>query len=189
MNMNGILDMGQTYYDNVEVTVTPSEVRNGGPSCTVFITSATFTGNLGGLLGADSQCQMLAEAAGLSGTYRAWLSTADTSPSVRFTQAIVPYPRVDGTLIANDYDDLTDGDITNSITLDENGVDRSSGARLWTGTDSDGSPLGANCSDWTSTDGGGQAENQTATDFRWTADENTPHVPCRNNQRFYCFQQ
>jgi len=40
----------------------------------VFASSATFTGNLGGLRGADDACQALASDAGLSGTFRAFLS-------------------------------------------------------------------------------------------------------------------
>ena len=41
----------------------------------VFVTSANYTGDLGGLVGADSKCQALADSAGLDGNYKAWLST------------------------------------------------------------------------------------------------------------------
>lgn len=51
---------------------------------TVFVTSQTYTGNLGGLAGADAQCNLLAKAAGLEGSYLAWLSDATESPSTRF---------------------------------------------------------------------------------------------------------
>src|SRR5262245_21260040 len=49
---------------------------SGGPSMSVFVTSATSTtGNLGGLSGADATCQRLAAAAGQGGrTWRAYLS-------------------------------------------------------------------------------------------------------------------
>ena len=40
----------------------------------VFVSSATFTGGLGGVPAADQTCSDLAVAAGLVGTYRAWLS-------------------------------------------------------------------------------------------------------------------
>ena len=166
-------------------------VSTGCGTRTVFITSAGFTGNLGGLPGADAQCQTLADAAGLSGTYLAWLSTNDgTSPATRFTQASVPYVRVDGQVVAKNFVDLTDGSIISPINLDEKGSDRSTGARPWTGTSSAGVPQGANCSGWKeSTTGGGQAGLQTATDSRWSADDGTPLVPCKNAQRIYCFEQ
>src|SRR5215212_6677746 len=45
----------------------------GGP-CSVFLSSITYDGNLGGLSGADAKCQGLAAVAGLPGIYKAWLS-------------------------------------------------------------------------------------------------------------------
>jgi hypothetical protein len=75
----------------------------------VFVTSTTYPGNLGGLAGADAKCQARAVAANLPGTYKVWLSDATGSPSTRFTKPTIPYRLVDGTLIANNYTDLTDG--------------------------------------------------------------------------------
>ena len=51
----------------------------------VFVTSTTYTGNLGGLSGADSKCQARATAANLSGVWKAWLSTGDLAASSRIT--------------------------------------------------------------------------------------------------------
>jgi hypothetical protein len=47
---------------------------------TVFVTRQGFTGNLGGLAGADEACQAAADAAGIgrSRTYGAWLSSSTT---------------------------------------------------------------------------------------------------------------
>ena len=42
----------------------------GAASCTVFVTSTTDTGNLGGLAGADAICQARADSAGLRGPAR-----------------------------------------------------------------------------------------------------------------------
>jgi hypothetical protein len=48
----------------------------------VFVTSRAYTGNLGGLAGADAICQTHAAEAGLPGTYVAWLATSTvTAPS------------------------------------------------------------------------------------------------------------
>jgi hypothetical protein len=75
----------------------------------VFVTSQAFNGNLGGLTGADAKCQALARAAGLAGTFKAWLGNATVSASSRLTHATVPYKLVNGTVIANDFTDLITG--------------------------------------------------------------------------------
>jgi hypothetical protein len=90
----------------------------------VFVTKASYTGNLGGTAGADAKCQTAASNAGLSGTYMAWISakTAASAPAMRFTtKATVPYRLVDGTRIADDWTDLTDGSLLTGIILDEDG--------------------------------------------------------------------
>ena len=62
---------------------------------TVFLTSMTFNGDLGGVAGADAKCQAAADAP-LSivpiGTYLAWISDAiGNSPSTKFSQSTLPY--------------------------------------------------------------------------------------------------
>ncbi|MCA9638983.1 MAG: DUF4215 domain-containing protein, partial [Myxococcales bacterium] len=75
----------------------------------VFVTSTLYQGNLGGLAGADAKCQARAQAAGLPGTFLAWLSDNTNNPNTRFTKSMGPYVLVNGTKIANNYTDLTDG--------------------------------------------------------------------------------
>ena len=88
----------------------------------MFVTSLAYTANFGGAAAADASCQSLASAAALGGTWKAWLSTSISSPSSSFTQASVPYQRVDGTLIANNWADLTDGTLANGVAMDEHGA-------------------------------------------------------------------
>ena len=64
-------------------------------------------------------CAEIAERAGL-GTFDKddfdiWLSTAYFSPRQRFVRSSSPYVLPSGTLIANDWADLTDGDLLHSI--------------------------------------------------------------------------
>lgn len=162
---------------------------NDTGSCVVFATLSTTGGDLGGLSGADAICQSRAAAANLSGKYLAWLSTSDgTSPATRFTKATVPYVRVDGAVVAENWTDLTDGTLYNPIYLDASGIPVR--ATAWTGTNIDGTPKGSNCNNWQSTDGGAQSGYPSATDYKWTAYELLPNVPCRNlAQAFYCFEQ
>jgi len=107
----------------------------------VFITSQKYNGNLGGLAGADEKCQTLAVAASLEGTYKAWLSDSTSTPSGRFIKTQTEFRLVDGTVIANDWDDLTDATLDSNINVDENGVVYSSAYHdiyVWTNTAPDG---------------------------------------------------
>ena len=166
----------------------------------VFVTSQTYTGNLGGLAGADAKCQNLADAAGLPGTFKAWLSDGTTSAASRFIQRPVPYALVGDTIISYSWNDLTDGSLLHPINLDENGnlVEEV----VWTNTTTSGgiwSPIN-HCINWTSVDFGefGGIGVSTATDERWTAyiytfdGSYTEGWPCwdtDNPKRLYCFEQ
>ena len=114
----------------------------------VFVTSTSSNGDLGGLAGADATCNSLAQTAGLSGTYVAWLSTSTTDARDRIDDA--SYIRVDGTPIANNLADLIDGSLQNAVLLDETGTTMA--VRVWTGTLALGgvknpNPAGNLCSD------------------------------------------
>jgi len=176
---------------------TPAITGPPPPSKLVFVTSATFDGNLGGLVGADAICQAAADNAvpPLPGIFRAWLSdNSGSSPSTRFTQATVAYQLRNGTTIANGWADLTDGSLTAPINVTENGGLPGGSTGVWTNTSTTGSAglcCGASCSDWTSSifDGftGG---NQGAWDLSfagWT--DTNAGVPCDSLRHLYCFEQ
>ena len=102
-------------------------------SKTVFVTSESYTGNLGGLAGADQKCNDLAAAASLSGDYKAWLSDGIEAPSTRFTQSPdVSYQLVDGTVIAVGYDGVVATELLAPMNLTEQGDAKSS--NVWTNT-------------------------------------------------------
>ena len=84
---------------------------------TVFITSARYFGDMGGLSGADTICQNAATAAGLSGTWKAILSDSTTSAESRlnFNGGIIYNNAATPAIIANDKADLFDGTIANEI--------------------------------------------------------------------------
>jgi hypothetical protein len=120
---------------------------------TVFVTSVSFKGNLGGLTGADAKCQAEADGPASvvpSGTYLAWLSDGTDSPDTRFTRSSHPYLLPDGTKIAEDFADLTDGSILHPINIDSTG--KPLGLQVfWTGTNADGTAVQhlLRCDDWT----------------------------------------
>ena len=82
----------------------------------VFASSTTSDGDLGGLDGADTECNVLAENAGLPGEFVAWLSTASVDAVDRLAGSNGPWFSTGGEMVAASVADLTDGDITNPIT-------------------------------------------------------------------------
>ena len=121
----------------------------------MFATSTRHTGNLGGLAGAHAICQQLAAGAGLTGTYRAWLSDALSGPASTMVHSSVPYVLVGGERIADNWADLTDGSIEHAIDRDEHGRQLDpepfvcEGGEVWTNTTAAGSPSGLNdCLGW-----------------------------------------
>ncbi len=160
---------------------------------TVFVTSSLDDGDLGGLVGADAKCQAMADTAGLSGTYKAWLSDSTSSPSTRFTHSQTPYLTTAGTVVANNWQDLTDDSLQNPINVDENGVLRDF-ADVMTNTKSDGTidNPARTCDNFTSIDP--VASNRVGVGFsqetrsQWT--ETGISFDCDIGvYRLYCFQQ
>jgi hypothetical protein len=156
----------------------------------VFLTSGEFSAQA--VSEAADRCQEAADAAGLPGTYLAWVSYGDFRPADDFTHFDGPYILTDGNVVADDWDDLTDGFLQHAIDHDENGA-MAVMELVWTNTEYDGSAtfLGSsvnNCSDFTSTDSDENAAfgRSNYTDDSWTEyDSNI----CSLSARFYCFQQ
>lgn len=126
---------------------------------TFFITS-TGTGdgaNLGGLEGADSHCQSLAEAAGAGAkTWRAYLSTSDTNARDRIGNG--PWHNAKGVLIAENVEALHGpaNAISKETGLTEKGEpvkgrgDEPNQHDILTGSNADGTRAAETCNNWTS---------------------------------------
>lgn len=181
----------------------------GADSCTVFVTSRIFTGDLvseaetltgvrpaSGLAGGDAICQHLADAEfslAATGTYKAWLSTSAGSPNTRFVQADVPYRLVTETQIAENYTALTSTAATpldHAIDVTEGGA---SGVResVWTGTDESGNLRAPSCAGWSSDQPGpgGPGGRNGQTDLQTRAWTFAAIQSCDDQIRLYCFQQ
>ncbi|MBW2432661.1 MAG: DUF1554 domain-containing protein [Deltaproteobacteria bacterium] len=154
-----------------------------GPVVSVFVTGRRYKGNLRGLAGADRKCQRRAEAAGLSGTWTAWLSDGTENAIDRIPDG--QYQLIDGTQVADDKADLTDGSLNNAINLDEFGNQRTGFA--WTGTEEDGIGTGNNCNDWkdNSSESGGDRGIPGERDRDWTQVDDP--AQCSERYRLYCF--
>jgi len=142
-------------------------------TCLVFVTSTTHDGNLGGLAGADQICHDLAAAVHLDGTFKAWLSDSHTNAKDRLTHASVPYVLVNGTQVAANWTDLTDGVLAVPISKTEENKDVTGVLAVWTGTDITGASTGGNCTDWTQNTGSAVAGNPAKADCEWTRISNT----------------
>ena len=128
---------------------------------------------------------------GLPGAYRAWLLGRDRLAQHPLRAIAGTYTLRDGTVIAANWADLTDGALLAPLEITEqhNAV---VGGRTWTNTEVDGTPLLSNqkhCNNWTDdTDlflgHFGRAFDST-TD--WTDSRNA--APCQAGAHLYCFQQ
>jgi hypothetical protein len=129
----------------------------------VFVTSAAYSGNLGGLAGADAKCQAHANSAGLSGAYKAWLSDATGSPSTRFSKTGGPFVLAKRNIVvANNWAEWASATHQHALDSNENGstslplgtapcsFSTGGGHQYWSNTDVSGAnafPL--NCNNWT----------------------------------------
>lgn len=119
----------------------------------VFRTSTIGGAVFGGLAGADAQCQQLADAAALGGTFIAMLSDSTTNMRDRIGPAPGGFVRIDDVQVATGRLDLFDGSLLAAIQVDETGATPGN-AEVWTGSTPNGQhDTSGACSDWTSTSG------------------------------------
>ena len=162
----------------------------------VFVTSAVYQGDLGGLFGADQKCNQRANFgdARLQGrSFVAYVSVTGSSTisaATRLNPNGPPFKRLDGTIVAGNKDVFVTGPIVAPINVDENGAGNIS-AGVWTGTLSGGAPSGADCTAWTSAvadagtgTNGSTLSNATFNGF-WV---NAGEEDCSESRRLYCVE-
>ncbi len=160
---------------------------------TVFVTSEWYTGDLGGIPGADQHCLLAAASAGLEGTYWAWLSTHDNSPAQSFDMGGL-FALPSGTVVAESWAQLTSGELLHAIDEDPFGWPAAGPPgcapgtmAVWMGTMSDGGPTPTHCNSWTNTELMGRVGYLGTTDASWTAAPCT--VSCAEAHPILCFEQ
>ena len=162
----------------------------------LFVTEEKFTGDLGGPKSADMKCQNSAEAAGLSGTFRAWLSDGTSSPALSFSKSKLPYI-LPGTheRVADHWIGLVTGALKRPIdrtaagdAVEAGSTCEATGALAWTHTKATGGPFkGAPCSGWLTSLGDAVAGLVHEDGLPWT--EGCPAIPCSKALRLYCVEQ
>ncbi|HET6582619.1 MAG TPA: hypothetical protein VFG69_04215 [Nannocystaceae bacterium] len=170
--------------DAGESTGMPVETR------VVFVTSALYSALV--FPSATTVCQSLADDAGLTGTFFAWMSLGGFEPADDFEQFDGAYVLTDGSVVADDWEDLVDGTLQHAINRDENG-DIANGIEVWTNTDDDGTILVGggtpqNCTAFTNNTPlqTGRIGRTTASSDEWT--DYAAHV-CAGAAHIYCFEQ
>ena len=160
------------------------------PPNIVFTTSTTQTAALGGLAGADAICAQRALAAGLAGTYRAWLSTSTVNAIDRLGSAS-GWVRPDGKPFVNSVAEIAQGKVLYPPRLDEFGNDLGAGPVVMTATGRDGTLIaGTNyttCGDFTSDvyDGKPLDSGLASANSWWFT--YAVSVGCAGPARIYCF--
>lgn len=181
----------------------------------VFYTSITGRGDLSswadvsgsgltGLEAADGICQARAEAAGLSGTFVAWLSDDssdaycranglngkkdDNCGETELPTGAGPWFRTDGKPFSGSINELVDSSmIYCPVRADEFGSVHDASYLYWTGTRENGTLVGDNCSNWSDSTSPETINlgNTTATVHRFTEGS---HMSCINSARLLCLE-
>jgi hypothetical protein len=145
----------------------PAQAQSADTSFFVTSTGIGNGGNLGGLAGADNQCQTLAQAAGAGAkTWHAYLSTqaADGKPAINARDRIGkgPWQNAKGVVVAKDVADLhsAGNNLTKQTALSEKGDvingrgDTPNRHDALTGSQADGTAFAGSddrtCRNWTS---------------------------------------
>jgi len=174
---------------------------DGGSSSdfVVFVTKKTFSGNLGGVAGADEECQTAAAAAGLAGTFRAWLSDfAATKNAIDQVPEGGPWRKLAlgrdaklGDIVFTNRDNWK-GYPRSPIDVNELGeatpAGNAVGSKAWTGTDVGGKAYGnSTCRSWDSvgTSYGGLYGSPGNVD-KWTRDDIV--IGCGLSAALICYQ-
>ena len=167
-----------------------------------FITSTIGTGNLGawadaggatGIAAGDAICAARADAAGLDGTFRAWLSDANIDAIDRLPSD-GPWVRIDGAAIAADKAGLAAGALLANPLVTEDGtylVPLGGGGEslVWTGTLADGTRAAQSCQGWTSARSSDSGLEGFITYLLPSWTENGPAECDSSWLHLYCFEE
>jgi hypothetical protein len=172
----------------------------------MFITSTTYTGNLGGLSGADAACQARANAAGLGGTWKAILSSSTVNAKDRIGYNWDGIINLLGTVLyfnpRSSRPNITDIsgffsanpiiDVNYGITTEAK-VYATGSSWTWTGTNIGGIVYsGTTCVDWTSNStsysgwGGSEGSNYSLYPVNWISGS---VLNCNSSYQLYCIEQ
>jgi hypothetical protein len=153
----------------------------------VFLTSAAYAGNLGGLAGADALCMNAAKAANKGGTWKAFLSSP-TEDAISRMADVGPWHQElrDGSMVKtfNNKANLTTSPLT-TLYVDEQGGGASfSPGTYWSGTQQTGLKGTETCTGWTSS--ASSQRGSRGTGGSWFG---SGSPTCDTSDSIVCFEQ
>jgi len=156
----------------------------------IFASSRTYVGagSIISVANADSQCNLLASAAGInnatSNGYQAWISSSTSNVLTRLGGAPRGWVRMDGKPVFDSQAQIAARQLWHPINRDENGARIISDEYVATGTQGNGTTTGQTCMDWTvSGSMSGTYGNVNNGPTAWTAENN---FVCNFTLRLYC---
>lgn len=189
--VNGFMACVSSAFATLSVSCRTALVRVRPAGKRVFITRQRFNGNLGGLAGGDTKCSDVATAAGLNGTWKAWLSTTTVNAIDRITGA-GPWVDMMGTTAFASKSALSSTGPATSLWYDERGGFLSS-ENIWTATNSLGTyqwgvVMAPPCDEWTSASmqSGARIGQVGRTGGDWTSYAGTT---CDQTAHLLCLEQ
>lgn len=178
-----LLGAGSTLAAN-KVVVVPL-IKSPPPSTSklIFVTNGSWTGDLGGLSGADDKCNAEAEARGFSGTFQALLGSASGRPETRSIHYPLPYISENGSYLQSGFHDLFNSGPDNPVNPDPY-------TRAWTGLNADGTLSGSDCNGWSDSSTGfrGSTGKVDTIGNAWLNDGGVTYS-CSNTLSLYCIEQ
>lgn len=168
----------------------------------VFLTGVHFSGNIGGLAGADKHCNLAAaQQPGITGTYRAWLMVDGQSLEDRFPEFVEPvawnFTNTSAGLLAKSFAELVAMGPAEPAAYTEGG-DAVPEKPVRTGITKDGVAAGGDCGQWTSEVGtalvgySGYVPNVGPAALQWRLERHWTdlgvELGCDAPLPFYCIQ-
>lgn len=148
----------------------------------VFVTSASWTGPMGGINGADEKCQHAAYYAGLGPNWEAIISDTRVSAVDRISDGA--YVRLDGVRIASSKAELFTAPLDAPLNVNELGEPEN--AYVWSGTFGNGLTTGNCCHDWGWIGEVGTRGHSQRTDDGWLIVDR--HANCSLGGHLYCVE-
>ena len=153
----------------------------------VFITSVGYSGNLGGLSGADALCTNAARAANKGGTWKAFLSSP-TEDAISRMADVGPWHQElrDGSLLKtfNNKANLTTSPLTTLYVNEQGGGSSISPDNYWSGTLSTGLKGTDTCAGWTTANFSGRGSRGNGGSWFISG-----LASCESNESIVCFEQ
>jgi hypothetical protein len=153
-----------------------------------FVTNG-FWRSGGGRASADAFCQMEADIANRSGTFKALMATSTESAASRFDLAGPPWVRADGIPIAAQGSSPWDG-VQTGINVTLAGTYTAGFAAVGALSPNDTAILSRNCDDWTASNSSRFNAGVAESASEWFGETNgSTQDLCTNQVRLYCFEQ